>query len=61
MEKCPYDFMNQHEEWFYWQKCVLFDKLTPKQASRNVLFKKNGWELLEGMKYGGWVYKKKEE
>mgnify|MGYP000906087452 CR=1 FL=1 len=55
MTNCPYDFMHQHEDWFYWHKCILFDKLTPEQATNNVKFKKNGWKLLDGMKYGGWT------
>jgi hypothetical protein len=55
MENCPYNFMTQNDEWFYWHKCVMFDKLTPEQATTNVHFNKNGWKLIDGMKYGGWM------
>ena len=53
--KCPYDFMTDLDNWFYWHECVMFYKLTPKQAETNIYFRKHGWKLVKGMKYGGWV------
>jgi len=53
--KCPYDFMTELDDWFYWHECVMFYKLTPKQAETNIYFRKRGWKLVERAKYGGWI------
>lgn len=53
---CPFDFLTDFDAWFYWQRCIHFDRLTSTQASLNVRFRKGGWVLCEGMTYGGWTY-----
>ena len=55
---CPYDFLNEFENWFYWWQCIHQHKLTPEQATTNVKARMGGWELIRGMKYGGWVFNK---
>ena len=48
--------MTELDDWFYWHECVMFYKFTPEQAETNVRLRKNGWKLVEGMKYGGWIF-----
>lgn len=54
---CPYDFINEFEDWFNWYRDIYFYKLTPKQIERNRIFKNSGWKLCEGFRYGMWSKK----
>lgn len=61
MSNCPYDFINDFDNWFKYQTYIHSDNLTPEQARTNVQMYKNGWTLAKGMKYGGWVYTKEKK
>ena len=41
---CPFDFINEFDKWFYYHKCVEFEKLTHEQAIQDIKFVFNGWE-----------------
>jgi hypothetical protein len=52
---CPYDFINQFDDWFYFWQCVHYHKLTAKQSQLNVEFRRSGWKLADGFVYGMWT------
>lgn len=53
----PFSILNDFERWFIYEKCRIVDGLTDEEARTNVQFLTNGWELIEGMTYGGWLTK----
>lgn len=56
MSSNPYDFINDFDKWLYWQTCVDFEGLTPKQATQDSAFVLNGWKRCHGKYSGGWSY-----
>lgn len=50
----PFNILSEFESWFIYEKCRIVDGLTDEEARINVQFLTNGWELQEGMTYGGW-------
>lgn len=56
MISCPYNFLNDFDRWWRWHVCVEHDKLSPQQATENVIMHDAGWRLIEGHKHGGWTY-----
>ena len=51
----PYCFMTDFDNWWLWWVDIHVHGLTVDQANKNMHFKIKGWELLDGMKYGGWT------
>lgn len=50
----PFSFLDEFERWFLYEKCRIVDRLTDEQARTNVQFLMHGWDLIEGLTYGGW-------
>ena len=50
----PFSILNEFDSWFIYEKCRIVNGLTDEEARTNVQFLTNGWELIEGLEYGGW-------
>lgn len=50
----PFSILDEFERWFIYEKCRIVDGLTDEEARTNVQFLTNGWDLIEGLTYGGW-------
>lgn len=57
----PFNFLTDFDRWFYYEKCIHFEKLDPKIAETDTRACCGGWErchpVENGRHSGGWRMK----
>lgn len=53
---CPFDFLSEFDDWWYWHECVIYWKTSEDLASKNVWFRRSGWVPVNNdPASGGWT------
>lgn len=53
--ECQFSILEQFDNWFSWNRDVIFHGLTPEQAQKNIDMAAAGWKLADGHVFGCWT------